>query len=219
MKLGSIIWLFVATIIVIGVLGVVSPNFVFGAQVNHPCSIKKFLPDPHCTPGAVSSAVTQANIKKTICKLGYTAKVRPSVSITNKIKLERMKAYGDTDSPSKYELDHLIPLELGGAPSDVKNLFPESYAGTYGATTKDKLENKLNYLVCGGKMKLTDAQKAIAINWIAAYKKYVVTRIIKSSKTSTGNCCKICITSIACGDTCISKSYICTKPPGCACQG
>src|SRR5947209_3170748 len=30
------------------------------------------LPDPHCTPGAISPAVTEANIQSTICRSGYT---------------------------------------------------------------------------------------------------------------------------------------------------
>jgi len=32
-------------------------------------------------------------------------------------------------------------------------------------------------------------------------------------------CCKICTTGKACGDSCISRSYTCHKPPGCACDG
>ena len=32
-------------------------------------------------------------------------------------------------------------------------------------------------------------------------------------------CCKICKKGKACGDSCISKKYVCTKPKGCACDG
>ncbi len=31
-------------------------------------------------------------------------------------------------------------------------------------------------------------------------------------------CCKYCTTGKACGDSCISRSYTCHKPPGCACN-
>ena len=31
-------------------------------------------------------------------------------------------------------------------------------------------------------------------------------------------CCKICRTGKACGNSCINRSYNCTKPPGCACD-
>jgi hypothetical protein len=33
------------------------------------------------------------------------------------------------------------------------------------------------------------------------------------------SCCKICTTGKACGNSCISRSYICHQPPGCACDG
>jgi len=52
------------------------------------------LPDPACTPGATDPRVTQANINLTICMRGYTATVRPPVSVTDRIKVERMAAYG-----------------------------------------------------------------------------------------------------------------------------
>src|SRR5438445_32968 len=84
------------------------------------------LPDPKCTPGAIDPTVTQDNIDSTICVSGYTKTVRPPVSVTEPQKLESMKSYGFTDSPSNYEFDHLIPLELGGAPDDMKNLWPEA---------------------------------------------------------------------------------------------
>jgi hypothetical protein len=41
---------------------------------------------------------------------------------TNALKLKQMKQYGETGSPSEYKEDHFIPLELGGAPKDPKNL-------------------------------------------------------------------------------------------------
>lgn len=120
------------------------------------------LPDPKCTPGAIDPAVTQDNIDSTICVSGYTKTVRPPVSVTEPQKLESMKAYGFDDSPSNYEFDHLIPLELGGAPDDPKNLWPQPHSSSF---TKDGLENYLHNQVCSGDMKLEDAQKAIATNW------------------------------------------------------
>jgi hypothetical protein len=66
------------------------------------------LPDPVCTPGATNPAVTQADISTTICKPGWTATIRPSTAITNKIKKEAIAAYGDYAgaAPGGYELDH-----------------------------------------------------------------------------------------------------------------
>lgn len=120
-------------------------------------------PDPTCTPGAIDPAVTQANIATTICHRGYTATVRPPENETDRLKSELYKAYGIT-AGTVSELDHLVPLELGGA-NDVKNLWPE--VGPL-PNPKDKVENALNDAVCSGKATLSAAQKAIAINWQTA---------------------------------------------------
>ena len=125
-------------------------------------AINDTLPDPKCTPGAIDPAVTQYNIDSTICVSGYTKTVRPPVSVTEPQKLESMKAYGFTDSPSNYEFDHLIPLELGGAPDDMKNLWPEPHSSSF---TKDSLENYLHDQVCSGNIDLKTAQHEIATNW------------------------------------------------------
>jgi hypothetical protein len=67
------------------------------------------LPDPHCTPGAVNPAVTQATIGSTICRSGYKATIRPPVSVTDRLKREQIAAYGDADTRSRdYEEDHLL---------------------------------------------------------------------------------------------------------------
>jgi hypothetical protein len=124
------------------------------------------LPDRHCTPGVADSAVTQANIEKTICRSGYTKKVRPPASVTGPEKLASMKAYGDTGSPRRYEYDHLISLELGGAPNDSRNLWPEPGASP---NAKDRLENRLHRIVCAGALTLSAAQRQIATNWVKSY--------------------------------------------------
>ncbi|MGI0047136.1 MAG: carboxypeptidase-like regulatory domain-containing protein [Nitrosotalea sp.] len=129
-------------------------------------SINEIMPDPNCTPGTTDPRVTQDNIQSTICVSGYTQTVRPSTSVTDPIKIESMKAYGYTDSPSNYELDHLIPLELGGAPADIKNLWPEPYYTTITAYNKDGLENYLHDQVCSGTIDLKTAQNEIATNWL-----------------------------------------------------
>lgn len=134
------------------------------------CFINGALPDSACTPGAVDSRVTQDTVQSTICVKGYTQKVRPPVSVTEKIKQERMQAYGDTDSLKNYELDHLIPLELGGCPDCVANLWPEPYNVSLGAHEKDKVENYLHDSVCNGQLTLIRAQNEIASDWVGVYK-------------------------------------------------
>ena len=124
------------------------------------------LPDPVCTPGVTNPQVTQQNIASTICKSGWTATIRPPANYTNKLKADGIRAYGySTTNMSAYEEDHLISLELGGAPSDPKNLWPEPGASP---NPKDKVENDLNHAVCSGKVKLADAQRAIATDWTSA---------------------------------------------------
>jgi len=125
------------------------------------------LPDPRCTPGSVDPAVTQADIRSTICKKGWTATVRPPESQTERFKYDvAYPAYG-TPQSERTELDHLVPLELGGS-NDATNLWPE-YPPT--PNPKDKVEDALNAAVCDGRVKLAAAQAAIAADWLTAEKK------------------------------------------------
>jgi hypothetical protein len=71
-----------------------------------------------------------------------------------------------------YELDHLIPLELGGD-NENANLWPEPASPTPGFHQKDALEDALHGLVCSGQLMLGAAQQDIATNWYAAYRQYV----------------------------------------------
>jgi hypothetical protein len=130
------------------------------------------LPDPKCTPGATYHAVTQATINKTICVKGWTATIRPPLAWTEPHKFKSMRAYGVDTSPGHaqlYEYDHLIPLELGGAPADERNLWPEPHAaGASGSFVKDGVENKLRAEVCAGRMKLAAARRLIRTDWTKA---------------------------------------------------
>ena len=124
------------------------------------------LPDPACTPGKVDPGVTQQNIDSTICVPGYTKTVRPPVSYTEPLKFKLMDAYGFNDSPSRYELDHLIPLEIGGSPTSVGNLWPEPHYTDPNSYDKDGFENYLHEQVCSGNMDLKTAQDEISSNWV-----------------------------------------------------
>jgi hypothetical protein len=132
-------------------------------------------PDPRCTPGALNPAVTQRTIDSTICSAGWTATVRPPESVSEPEKLANMRSYGISKGASGYEYDHLVPLELGGAVNDPRNLWPEpDYPGGGGfyPNPKDHLERALNRLVCRGQMPLVRAQLLIAREWVAAYRQY-----------------------------------------------
>ena len=111
--------------------------------------------DPTRTPGVLNPGVTQANIRSTVCRRGWTSTIRPPVSYTDALKRRQMQEYRETGSTSQYQEDHLISLELGGDPSDPRNLWPEPYPR---ASQMDQLENELNAQVCSGQLTLAQAQ-------------------------------------------------------------
>jgi len=111
--------------------------------------------DPVRTPGVLNPDVTQANIRTTICRRGWTATIRPPVDYTNSLKQRQMRQYGETGPLSAYQEDHLISLELGGDPADPRNLWPEPYPR---AAQMDQIENELNAQVCDGSLTLAQAQ-------------------------------------------------------------
>lgn len=97
--------------------------------------------------------------------------MRPPVAITDPSKRERIAAYGLSSAQQRtVVLDHLIPLQLGGAPQDVANLWPEPTTGPATAGMKDGVESYLNGEVCRGRMQLADAQRQIASDWLSIYK-------------------------------------------------
>jgi hypothetical protein len=162
----------------------VSPSDAPSAEVSVGLSLEpslkpgaaRLLPDQALTPGAINPAVTQANIHSTICVSGYTKTIRPPAAYTTKLKIAQIKAYGYADTKTAdYEEDHLISLEIGGAPKDPKNLWPEAYAATApdgsgaGAKIKDRIENWLHAQICSGGITLAAAQTEISHDWYVAW--------------------------------------------------
>jgi hypothetical protein len=107
------------------------------------------------TPGVINPDVTPANIGSTICKRGWTKTIRPPTDYTNALKVKQMREYGVGGELSDYQEDHLISLELGGHPTDPRNLWPEPYPR---ASEMDGIENDLNDKVCSGELALQEAQ-------------------------------------------------------------
>ena len=132
------------------------------------------LPLASITPGTIDPYVTPQNLQSTVCVRGYTASVRPDKRVTNRIKREQIRQYRYADTnPQNYEQDHLIPLSIGGSPSDPQNLWPQPRKGEWGAEHKNDLEFVVYKLVCQGKLPLAEAQQRIARNWIEAYQAWV----------------------------------------------
>ena len=106
------------------------------------------LPRRDLTPGAIHPAATQDSLAETVCKVGWAKSIRPPSGYTSALKLAQIIEYGYADkNPSHYQEDHLVPLELGGAPRDRRNLWPEPNTITLpdgtsiGSKEKDDLED------------------------------------------------------------------------------
>jgi len=108
------------------------------------------------TPGVVNLAVTQATLRTTVCRHGWTKTVRPPTTYTNDLKRRQLRARGLRGPPSAYQEDHLISLELGGHPTDPRNLWPEPYPR---AAEVDRIENELNAKLCSGRLTLAQVQR------------------------------------------------------------
>jgi hypothetical protein len=132
------------------------------------------LPDRKLTPGTVNAAISEEQYRAQCHTKGWTRLYRPPVSFTNSLKKLQMKEYGYPPTRIRdYEEDHVVPLCLAGAPQDPANLWPQPRFGEWSADRKDKLEAKLCRLACDGKVPLAEAQREIATDWIAAYRKYI----------------------------------------------
>ena len=108
------------------------------------------------TPGVLNPDVRQETIGETICVSGWTRTIRPPTDYTSALKVEQMREYGLVGSPSGYQEDHLISLELGGHPTDRRNLWPEPRPH---AEEVDRIENELNGKVCSGEITLAEGQR------------------------------------------------------------
>lgn len=126
------------------------------------------VPNRSLTPGAVRSVTLNE-----VCAT-KDDDLDPSVSSSTKVAV--LKEYGlssDQSAARKFQIDYLVNPQLGGT-DDIRNLWPEPYSnGTWNAQAKDVLERHLHQMVCNHAVDLAEAQREIATNWIAAYKKYV----------------------------------------------
>jgi len=122
-------------------------------------------PNRNLTPGATRQ-VTMGEV----CSVPREEVVGDvSVSLRQRV----LQEYGIANArPEDYEIDYLIAPRLGGV-EDIRNLWPEPYrARVWNARVKDSLEERLHEMVCSGQLDLRTAQRDIATDWIAAYKKY-----------------------------------------------
>lgn len=122
------------------------------------------LPDRRCSPGAYYSGLTRT----VICAAGFRTAAIRDVPQAEKFAVEREYGMAPAYYGRSIEIDHVVPLELGGS-NDSANLFPEPGSGSAGYHVKDELENRLHDLVCGGALSLATARRGIATNWETLY--------------------------------------------------
>jgi Putative zinc-finger len=124
------------------------------------------LPDRSLTPGATRKVTDISDV----CSIAHE-EVIGEVSMS--LRQEVFQRYGIVNTrASDYEIDYLIAPGLGGVEA-ISNLWPEPYTSrTWNAHVKDDLEERLHQMVCDGELDLSAAQRDIATDWIAAYKKY-----------------------------------------------
>jgi hypothetical protein len=178
-----------ALILLVLVVGV----FALWAAFHWHAAVPQALPDgtwPNrmLTPGAVDQTVTS----ETICAhdwgsgqppqagagdLTYSKAARHTSAELKDEVFAEYNLVNPHDNGQSYEVDHLVPLSLGGA--DVReNLWPESRIGDgMNAWAKDRLEYRLFRLVCDPppgvpRMALREAQAAFTPDWVAGYRKY-----------------------------------------------
>ncbi len=127
------------------------------------CTARGGLPDAACTPGAALRGVRAADV----CRPGYASSVR---NVPVSVKRIVFAAYG-VSGPNlgkRYEIDHLISLELGGS-NAVSNLWPEAARPKPGFREKDRVENLLHREVCAGTISLSRAQLLIRHKWLDVF--------------------------------------------------
>jgi hypothetical protein len=122
------------------------------------------VPDPTLTPGAVRTTDVAD-----ICSHGTSGLRHWSRERDDHIMAE----YGQPTGPHPdFEIDHLIPLCLGGADEDA-NLWPEprrAIEKEWPAELKDDLEHRLCEMVCAGELDVVEAQREIADDWPESYR-------------------------------------------------
>ncbi len=122
-------------------------------------------PDPRCSPGAYYTGLT----KSVICSSTYRTSTVRNVPESEKHAVEIEYGLAPRSYGSTLEIDHIVPLDLGGS-NAIANLFPERAGAAPGFHVKDRLEDRLPKLVCQGHMVLRTAQRAIAGDWETLYR-------------------------------------------------
>jgi hypothetical protein len=154
---------------------------VLAAALAQPAFAFDVRPNPNLTSGSVR--IDGHDVNDTC---GHSKAHRGPM--THERRDQILTSYGlpPGDHPD-YEIDHLIPLCLGGS-DDPSNLWPEprrSIEPKWNAEAKDRLERRVCDMVCMGQLDIGAAQEAFAKDWIAAYHNYYETKSLGEPAITT----------------------------------
>jgi hypothetical protein len=124
------------------------------------------VPDDAMTPGVWREEIGRHEV----CATKWGKDVR---HVTKAMKDQAYLEYHTTRkacSPKGCEVDHRFPRDLGGA-DDIRNLWPQPYAGKWNAHMKDRLEARAKREVCSGALSLQEARSWFEGDWRKAYKR------------------------------------------------
>jgi hypothetical protein len=123
------------------------------------------LNDLKVTPGKTDPSLT----KNVICNPKF--RTGPYRHTTESEKKAVCREYGAADcpNPEKGEIDHLVPLEDGGA-DVVANLWWQPASPVPGYHQKDLVENWVHKQICEGAMDMTKAQTQLEQDWVVLYR-------------------------------------------------
>lgn len=129
------------------------------------------VPDPRCTPGGIVANLSASLLEDP----RWRTKCIRNCQSTEKQKHVTYSWYGlaaptgNNGASQICELDHLVPLELGGA-DGLGNIWPQCGPDDVRLRDryfkrKDQVENYLAAKVRAGEMSLEEAQRGIAADW------------------------------------------------------
>lgn len=113
------------------------------------------------TPGVLVDGVTVETLREP----RYAESVRPGRWQSARLKVQAMKRYGISYLlVHRYVLDHLIPLEAGGHPTDPGNLWPQPKAESH---LKDADEASARLRIFTGLNTIESAADWMRARWVA----------------------------------------------------
>jgi hypothetical protein len=134
-------------------LAILALSLILAAKVS---AQEVLVPNPKLTPGRVARTEKERS--------GVTLKLEQKVFARYRLPWSRR---------AEFKIDHLIPLELGGADT-LDNLWPQSLrAKPYGADRKELLTEVFLEQIRTGRITLAQTQEEIRKDWIDAFIDYV----------------------------------------------